>query len=518
MHIMLLLSSLFENGLHATSRRLATGLFAAGLLTAPLPALAGLLHGNVQVSDGASADKNLGSANTSRNLAVGADGTIYSVYNSISGGIRVARSTDRGQTFQASVQVSATNAEAEITVSSSGIVYVAWISGGNALVSRSLDGGQTFAAPVTAGVASNSVHMATDASRVYLIDQGGNNFHASADHGQTFSPVAINASQVFSDVHVDPSNGNVIVQVDNPTVKYYVSTNQGASFGPQILPNPGGDIYFSVGALSSGSAGRYLFVAGGYFSSAAQSQEALRINLDTGTSETLTFGAIDSGAPQGRSLSADICGNVVDGYVSGGNVTFQISNDLGDTFGAATSVAATNSANVFINQTNGDVLFLYQVGGEVYLNVYNGELGNCYTPELNLSALTFGSQAVGSTSAAQDVIITNTGGADVQITGITATGDFAHAGGACVGTLAVGQSCTIPVTFTPTTAGTRMGQLQIQTNVFVNPRIVSLTGEGSGDAPAAAPVPVPTLSTWGVLTLGLLLGAGAAQRLRRKRD
>lgn len=354
------------------------------------------------------------------------------------------------------------------------------------MVSRSLDGGQTFSPPVTAGATgAGSVHMATDAAYVYLIDQNGNGFFRSSDNGLTFASVSIGAGQVFSDVHVDPANGNVMLQVDNPIVKYYISTDNGATFGPQTLPNPGGDIYYSVSALSSGTGGRYLFVSGGGLGTG--DADGLRVNLADNTSQIFTFGT--NSAAGGRSLSADNCGNVVDGYVSGTNVAYHVSHDLGVSFDPQVTVAAAAASSVFINKTNGDILFLYESAGQIYLNVYTGELGNCYNPNVNVSTLVFAAQLVGNTSSAQNAIISNTGAVAVQITGIAATGDFSQGANSCVGTLAIGASCTIPVTFTPTATGTRTGQLQIQTNVFADPRIVSLTGTGVATSPVASLAP-----------------------------
>lgn len=484
---MLSLSPCFHRAAGSATSALVGALVGAFVSLTAAPASAAPLYTSVMVSDNATGNNSLGNANTSRKLAVGADGTIYALYYSPTTGIRVARSTTRGQSFTPSVQVFATGSEAEIAVSSTGIVYVVWISGSNALVSRSLDGGQTFSVPVTAGAATDSVHMATDASYVYLFDQHGLNLHTSDDNGLTFSTVAVNAGQAFSDVHVDRSTGDVVLQVDDPVVKYYLSTDHGATVGAQTLPTPGGSVYFSVGALSSGSNGRYLFVAG--YTMGGES--VLRINLANGTSANLvsSFGA--NTAMNGRSLSADLCGNVVDGYVSGSNVLYHVSNDLGATFAAPVTVAAATSANAFINSTNGDVLFLYEAGGEAYLSVFNGELGNCYSPEVNVSSLVFGAQLVAQASSAQSVTLTNTGAVAVQITGIGATGDFAATGSACVGTLGVGQSCSIPVVFTPTAAGTRTGELQVQTNVFPTPRIVNLSGVGVTNAPVASLSPTP---------------------------
>ena len=180
---------------------------------------------------------------------------------------------------------------------------------------------------------------------------------------------------------------------------------------------------------------------------------------------------------------------MVDGYVaSGPEVRYRISNDVGDTFGAETTVAASGVGNVFINQTNGDILYLYEVGGEVFLNVYAEELGGCYVPELSTSSLVFSAQLVGQTSATQTVDIINSGGADVEILGLSINGDFSQTN-SCAGTLAVGESCPITVDFTPAATGTRTGEILIDTNVFVDPRQVLLVGEGVANAPVASFTP-----------------------------
>jgi hypothetical protein len=64
------------------------------------------------------------------------------------------------------------------------------------------------------------------------------------------------------------------------------------------------------------------------------------------------------------------------------------------------------------------------------------------------SSLTFGTQLPGTTSAPQPVTLSNTGTAALAITSISALGDFSQTN-TCGGSLAVGGSCTIDVTFTP---------------------------------------------------------------------
>jgi hypothetical protein len=73
--------------------------------------------------------------------------------------------------------------------------------------------------------------------------------------------------------------------------------------------------------------------------------------------------------------------------------------------------------------------------------------------------------------------MSNTGTASLSITSISVSGDFAQTNN-CSASLAAGTSCTINVTFTPTTTGTRTGMLSVADNVQGSPQTVSLSGTG----------------------------------------
>ncbi len=93
-------------------------------------------------------------------------------------------------------------------------------------------------------------------------------------------------------------------------------------------------------------------------------------------------------------------------------------------------------------------------------------------------SLAFGNQAVNTTSAPQAVTLSNTGGAPLTFTASVAGADFAQTN-ACGGTVAVGGSCVISLTFTPTVVGARSATLSIASNDPAhNPLTVALTGTG----------------------------------------
>jgi len=93
------------------------------------------------------------------------------------------------------------------------------------------------------------------------------------------------------------------------------------------------------------------------------------------------------------------------------------------------------------------------------------------------ASLTFGTQSVGTTSASQSVTLTNTGTANVSISGISPSGEFSQTNNCPIGsTLAPNASCTLSVTFSPKTAGTRFGAISIFDSSPNAPQIVQLTG------------------------------------------
>ena len=76
------------------------------------------------------------------------------------------------------------------------------------------------------------------------------------------------------------------------------------------------------------------------------------------------------------------------------------------------------------------------------------------------SSLDFGSQVL-TISAVQPVVLSNATKKDLNISGVTITGDFSVSSNSCGAILQAGQSCTIYVVFAPTAAGLRTGLLSI---------------------------------------------------------
>ena len=113
---------------------------------------------------------------------------------------------------------------------------------------------------------------------------------------------------------------------------------------------------------------------------------------------------------------------------------------------------------------------------------------------LSTASLSFAGQLVGTSSAAQKVMLTNTGDGPLTISSITASGDFISPPGQCAGTIAGSSSpygqplgyCEIAVTFKPQGAGSRTGSLSIVDDAADSPQSVTLSGTGEDFAVSAA--------------------------------
>ncbi len=101
---------------------------------------------------------------------------------------------------------------------------------------------------------------------------------------------------------------------------------------------------------------------------------------------------------------------------------------------------------------------------------------------LSPTSLSFGSQAVGYTSAAQTLTVTDTGTAALTITRVTASTGFIETDTCAGATLAPAATCTVQVSFAPTATGAQTGTLQVFGNVLGGYSSATLTGTGTGTA------------------------------------
>jgi len=116
------------------------------------------------------------------------------------------------------------------------------------------------------------------------------------------------------------------------------------------------------------------------------------------------------------------------------------------------------------------------------------------------TSLNFGTQMVGTTSAAQLVTLSNVGGATITVTAVGMTGtnaaDFAQTNNCSA--IPAKKTCTISVTFTPSLNGARTASLSVTDNGGGSPQTVPLSGTGGTPvllAPTALNFPLQVLKT-----------------------
>jgi uncharacterized repeat protein (TIGR01451 family) len=134
-----------------------------------------------------------------------------------------------------------------------------------------------------------------------------------------------------------------------------------------------------------------------------------------------------------------------------------------------------------------------------------GTAANAPAVTLAPTSLTFASQNIGTTSAAQVVTLTNSGNAALTITGVTVAGanagDFAETN-TCPASLAAAAKCTISVTFTPSAAGARAASVTITNNATGSPQVVPLAGTGASAGTPTLTV-APTTLTFAAQTVAV---------------
>jgi hypothetical protein len=153
-------------------------------------------------------------------------------------------------------------------------------------------------------------------------------------------------------------------------------------------------------------------------------------------------------------------------YLGNGDGTFQT---------AAETAAGNGATQLAVGDFNGD--------GRLDLAITNSAdntvslLIQSPAAIVSSSLLRFGKQAVGTTSVPRHVTLTNSGSAALQLTSVTASGNFAETNN-CKAILPIGQSCDINVVFKPTTTGLKAGNITITDNASDSPQVIHLDGTG----------------------------------------
>ncbi len=159
---------------------------------------------------------------------------------------------------------------------------------------------------------------------------------------------------------------------------------------------------------------------------------------------------------------------------------FTVTDDCGDTLAAD----ATCTLNVVFTPTaeqqyDGSVTITDDASSSPQTISLTGAGIAAGQPDASLSKqlVEFGNQLVGTTSAAQSVVLTSTGTVNLAITSITASADFAVTHD-CVTPLAPDASCNLNITFIPPSTGNFTGTVLVTDDASDSPQTINLTGVG----------------------------------------
>jgi hypothetical protein len=222
------------------------------------------------------------------------------------------------------------------------------------------------------------------------------------------------------------------------------------------------------------------------------------------------------GTGTGQSIAVNSAGNA---YVTWGETVTALnaagtsrlySIDFGNS--SANAVAVDSSGSAYVAGWTNSINFpsvnpLQPIYGGGYSDAFVAKIAFLGpAADLSASSLSFGSQPVDSTSAARKVTLTNAGETNLNISSITAGGDFALFTTATSCTYTGGMvtprtHCTIDVTFTPTATGSRTGTITVVDDATGSPQIISLTGTG---------VPAATLMPTGLSFGSVAMGTSSA--------
>ena len=200
--------------------------------------------------------------------------------------------------------------------------------------------------------------------------------------------------------------------------------------------------------------------------------------------------------------------NVSSIAVTGTNATdFTQTNGCGSTLAAGSSCTiSVTFAPISAGTRNASITIADDATGSPQTVAVTGR-GTAPVVSLSTSTLVFGNQSVGAASAAQTVTLTNSGNASLNVTSIAASGanasDFVQSS-SCGSSLGAGSSCTISVTFRPTTSGDRAAIVSIADSATGSPHTVSLSGTGTTSLAGVS----PSSLSFGSLSVGT---ASAAQ-------
>jgi len=308
-----------------------------------------------------------------------------------------------------------------------------------------------------------------------------NNGISTFTPGQNFPGGTTVAGMLTADFNGDGILDLAVLDTGGPAVRVFLGLSGGGfnTASPLTTGTPPGGIAFTAADFNGDS-----------------KQDIALVSQSTGGQVSILNGNGDGSFTSGFSqlLANPVTGGIVTGdfnedgkldlatgtYIlpGNGNGTFQTPIN----FGGTAEVLATGDFNGdgrpdLVAQSSPNVAILLQQGVLV-----------------SPTTLNFSAQTVGTSSASQQITLSNIQNAVLTINSISITGpnanEFSQTNG-CGASLAANSSCSIKITFTPTAAGTATAFVSVADNAASSPQTVSLAGVGQTAGPGATLNPSP---------------------------
>lgn len=257
-----------------------------------------------------------------------------------------------------------------------------------------------------------------------------------------------------------------------------------------VFTNPAQDCYIAMGGPANGVSTPLTFNAANCFSGGAPGNPVAQVLPASGTF---------AGQQLGTTSTPLV---VTINNIGTASMTITSTSTTGDyaqsgsTCGATVAAGASCTVNVTftpiaLGTRSGSFIVNDNATGSPHTVALSGT-GTQGLAQFAPISLTFGSQTVGSTSTSQPIVLTNNGTANLILAAIVPTGNFSQSNNCPLSpsTMAIGASCTISVTFTPSVAGTRTGAITVTSNGTGSPQTAPLSG--TGQAPTTCGMTIPT--------------------------
>ena len=208
-------------------------------------------------------------------------------------------------------------------------------------------------------------------------------------------------------------------------------------------------------------------------------------NVTVGQTSAGTTVTVTNGGNAAATAVAFANGNATEFVVGSNTCGATIAAGASCTLVVAYSPAAAGADNTTLTIT-------YAGGGAVSIPLSGTGMTSTPPPgtgQLSLpAAAPFGSQVVGTASAAQTITLSNTGSAAVTVSSITSSNaaEFAVSASNCA-VVNAGASCSFALTFTPSAEGSRSAAISVASNGAGSPQAIAASGTG-----AAGGTPPPT--------------------------